>query len=67
MRKLSNPDRDLVTRNSFMSISWKASLVPAAAVIPAIVYINVVVVKRLVVGFLLRMTGLPSECHLVQL
>ena len=35
-----------------LSISqWRASLVPAAAVIPApIAYINVVVVKKLVVG-----------------
>ena len=31
---------------------WRASLVPAAAVIPApIAYINVVAVKKLVVGF----------------
>jgi hypothetical protein len=35
--------------------------VPAAAVIPApIAYIKVVAVKKLVVGFLLRMTGPPS-------
>ena len=34
-----------------MSIDWRASLVPAAAVIPApIAYIKVVVVKKLVVG-----------------
>ena len=34
-----------------MSINWRASLVPAAAVIPApIAYIKVVVVKKLVVG-----------------
>ena len=33
--------------------NWRASLVPAAAVIPApIAYINVVAVKKLVVGFL---------------
>jgi hypothetical protein len=45
----------------FVSINWRASLVPAAAVIPApIAYIKVVAVKKLVVGFLLRMTGLPS-------
>ena len=32
---------------------WRASLVPAAAVIPApIAYTNVVAVKKLVVGFL---------------
>tara|TARA_B110000093_G_scaffold10471_1_gene10005 strand:+ start:1022 stop:1189 length:168 start_codon:yes stop_codon:yes gene_type:complete len=33
-------------------INWRASLVPAAAVIPApIAYIKVVAVKKLVVGF----------------
>ena len=43
-----------------MSIDWRASLVPAAAVIPApIAYIKVVAVKKLVVGFLLRMAGPP--------
>ena len=37
----------------FQSNNWRASLVPAAAVIPApIVYIRVVAVKKLVVGFL---------------
>jgi hypothetical protein len=37
-----------------MSINWRASLVPAAAVIPApIAYIKVVAVKKLVVGLLL--------------
>ena len=42
------------------SINWSAGLVPAAAVIPApIVYIKVVAVKKLVVGFLPRPTG-PS-------
>ena len=36
---------------------------PAAAVIPApIAYIKVVAVKKLVVGFLLRMTGPPCGC-----
>ena len=49
--------------NLFMSINWRASLVPAAAVIPApIAYIKVVAVKKLVVGFLSRMTGPPSGC-----
>ena len=44
-----------------MSINWRASLVPAAAVIPApIAYIKVVAVKKLVVGFLLGATGPPS-------
>jgi hypothetical protein len=37
--------------------------VPAAAVIPApIAYIKVVAVKKLVVGILLRLTGLPCGC-----
>ena len=44
----------------FLSINWRASLVPAAAVIPApIAYIKVVAVKTLVVGVLLRPAGLP--------
>ena len=35
----------------FVTSNWRASLVPAAAVIPApIAYIKVVVVKKLVVG-----------------
>ena len=39
--------------NRFPRINWRASLVPAAAVIPApIAYIKVVAVKKLVVGFL---------------
>ena len=47
--------------NLFLSIDWRASLVPAAAVIPApIAYIKLVAVKKLVVGFLLRTTGPPS-------
>ena len=47
--------------NYFVSINWRASLVPAAAVIPApIAYIKVVAVKKLVVGFLPRTTGPPS-------
>ncbi len=38
--------------NPLTSINWRASLVPAAAVIPApIAYIKVVAVKKLVVGF----------------
>ena len=45
----------------FLTIDWRASLVPAAAVIPApIAYIKVVAVKKLVVGFLLRTIGPPS-------
>ena len=44
--------------NLFMSINWRASLVSAAAVIPApIAYIKVVAVKKLVVGFLSRTSG----------
>ena len=40
---------NILTRNN-----WRASLVPAAAVIPApIAYTKVVAVKKLVVGFLL--------------
>jgi hypothetical protein len=39
--------------NPLTRINWRASLVPAAAVIPApIAYINVVAVKKLVVEFL---------------
>ena len=37
--------------NEITRINWRASLVPAAAVIPApVAYINVVAVKKLVVG-----------------
>ena len=44
----------------YMSTDCRAFLVSAAAVIPApIVYIKVVAVKKLVVGFLPRPTG-PS-------
>ena len=44
-----------------VSINWRASLVPAAAVSPAPrAYIKVVAVKKLVVGFLLKQTGPPS-------
>ena len=46
--------------NLSISINWRASLVPAAAVIPAsIAYIKVVAVEQLVVGFLLRVAGPP--------
>ena len=39
------------TVKSLTSTNWRASLVPAAAVIPApIAYIKVVAVKKLVVG-----------------
>ena len=44
--------------NPLTRINWRASLVPAAAVIPApIAYIKVVAVKKLVVGFL----GAPAR------
>ena len=47
--------------NPLATNNWRASLVPAAAVIPApIAYIKVVAVKKLVVGFLPRTTGPPS-------
>ena len=42
-------------------IHWRASLVPAAAVIPApIAYIKVVAVKKLVVGFRSGPVGPPQ-------
>ena len=44
--------------NGITSINWRASLVPAAAVIPApIAYIKIVAVKKLVVGYLLSGFG----------
>ena len=53
-------NRNEFSLNLFSSINWRASLVPAAAVIPApIAYIKVVAVKKLVVGFLHRTAGLP--------
>ena len=49
----------LLTRNN-----WRASLVPAAAVIPApIAYIKVAAVKKLVVGFLESGGGPPHGVH----
>ena len=48
--------------NPLSRINWRASLVPAAAVIPApIAYIKVVAVKKLVVGFVGGGAG-PSLC-----
>ena len=45
--------------NLISRINWRASLVPAAAVIPApIAYIKVVAVKKLVVGFLVGVVGM---------
>eukprot|EP00795_Rhopilema_esculentum_P006339 gene6339-biopygen7956 len=47
--------------NPLTRINWRASLVPAAAVIPApIAYIKVVAVKKLVVGFRDGPVGLPQ-------
>ena len=49
--------------NLFSTINWRASLVPAAAVIPApIAYIKVVAAKKLVVGFLSRTNGPYYVC-----
>ena len=49
--------------NPLPSINWRASLVPAAAVIPApIAYIKVVAVKKLVVGVLPGDTRPPKWC-----
>ncbi len=46
--------------NTLSRINWRASLVPAAAVIPApIAYIKVVAVKKLVVEFLVKVADLP--------
>ena len=51
--------------NPLSSIHWRASLVPAAAVIPApIAYIKTVAVKTLVVGYLLESAGPPKRCVL---
>ena len=54
--------------NPLTRINWRASLVPAAAVIPApIAYILVVAVKKLVVEFLVGECGLTlrvSTCTL---
>ena len=51
--------------NLLTSTNWRASLVPAAAVIPApIAYIKVVAVKKLVVGFLAGAAS-PAPCGVV--
>ncbi len=48
--------------NPLSRINWRASLVPAAAVIPApIAYIKVVAVKKLVVGFVV-VAIVPAQC-----
>ena len=50
----NGPNLHTLVRNN-----WRASLVPAAAVIPApIAYIKVVAVKKLVVGFLEAVTNI---------
>ena len=47
-------------------INWRASLVPAAAVIPApIANTNFAAVKKLVVEFLVRWTWPLGECPLL--
>jgi hypothetical protein len=47
--------------NPLSRINWRASLVPAAAVIPApIAYTKVVAVKKLVVEFLVSECGQPN-------
>ncbi len=48
--------------NPLSRINWRASLVPAAALIPApIAYIKVVAVKKLVVGFVVGAVG-EAQC-----
>ena len=50
--------------NTLSRTNWRASLVPAAAVIPApIAYIKVVAVKKLVVGLLAALRGPPQGVH----
>ncbi len=50
--------------NPLTRINWRASLVPAAAVIPApIAYIKVAAVKKLVVEFLVRCACPPNRAH----
>ena len=50
--------------NPLTRIHWRASLVPAAAVIPApIAYIKAVAVKKLVVGFRAGPAGPPHGVH----
>ena len=57
-----------LTPNMLVSINWRASLVPAAAVIPApIAYIKVVAVKKLVVGFRNGPVGPPQGALLTGL
>ena len=61
---LMSSNRNERKLNIFVSINWRASLVPAAAVIPApIAYIKFVAVKKLVVGFQLVWLG-PCDSSL---
>jgi hypothetical protein len=53
--------------NPLSRINWRASLVPAAAVIPApIAYTKVVAVKKLVVGFLVVRFGLLRKEYVLE-
>ena len=61
-------NRNEYTLKRLTSIHWRASLVPAAAVIPApIAYIKVAAVKKLVVGFRTGVAGPPQGVLLVAL
>jgi len=54
-RRITSADRNEVYVKNFAESDWRASLVPAAAVIPApIAYAKVVAVKKLVVGFVAK-------------
>ena len=60
--ELTFRDRNEMNLHPFSRINWRASLVPAAAVIPApIAYIKVVAVKKLVVELLGVCTAAPVE------
>jgi hypothetical protein len=61
MRELyASRNRNGYSLNPLTRIYWRASLVPAAAVIPApIAYIKVAAVKKLVVGSGSSMDGAP--------
>jgi hypothetical protein len=54
--------------NPLSRINWRASLVPAAAVIPApIAYTKVVAVKKLVVGFLDTISKISFTGHVTNI
>ena len=54
--------------NPLSRINWRASLVPAAAAIPApIVHVKVVAVKKLVVGFLVQQFSRQRSRSLTEL